>query len=173
LRPRPPSDGKSRPLKFGGSAFFALGGGHTESNGRGAPTDQGGKARRPGARQLRAPPQRPKPWLGGGSGGRLPPPPLQQIFQHLTFPSRESWSVPPRLWVAPRFAPVPDPLPGVFLVSEYPVHGCGRPPAFRSPSTLDTFQIQALHDARFGLPLSESLEDAQDDGRLAGSTVFL
>jgi hypothetical protein len=33
---------------------------------------------------------------------------------------------------------------------------------------LDTFLIQAFHDARFGLPFDEFLEDAKDDGRLAG-----
>lgn len=33
---------------------------------------------------------------------------------------------------------------------------------------LGTFLIQALHDARFGLPLGELLEDAYGDGCLAG-----
>jgi len=34
-------------------------------DGSGAPTDQGGRARRTGARQPHDLPQRPEPWLGG------------------------------------------------------------------------------------------------------------
>ena len=52
--------------------------GHGESNRRRAPTNRRNSAT-PGARQPFAAPQRPEPWLGGGSGGRLTPPPLQQI----------------------------------------------------------------------------------------------
>jgi hypothetical protein len=33
---------------------------------------------------------------------------------------------------------------------------------------LHTFQIQALHDVRLGLPLGEFLDDTKDNGRLPG-----
>ena len=83
---------KSWPFSF---SLVLKGGGRTGEGRR----RTGGKGRRTGARQPRALPQRPKPWMGGGSGGR--PPPTQP--PHNLQDWRRAISEP-----AGRAAPLPD-----------------------------------------------------------------